>query len=77
MRRKSRKKPNNVLLVATSAVQPNKLPIIVENALLHFANMTAVPYVNLTDQNITIKCGNILTYAEELYPEELLEDKKF
>jgi hypothetical protein len=68
-------KPNNGLLVATSAVQPNKLPILVGNALLHFANVKAMPYVNLTDRNITVKRGDVLPYAKELFPEELLEDE--
>ncbi len=68
-------KPNHALLVATSAVQPNKLPILVGNALLHIANIMAVPYVNLTNCNITVKRGDILAYAEELFPEEHLEDE--
>ena len=72
--RKKHGKPNNCLLDTRSALQPNRKPYLVGSAVLHFSKVMAVPYVNLTDHNISIRRGDVIAFAEECYPDEIIPE---
>ena len=67
-------KPDNRLLQTRSVVQANWRRFLIGNAVMHFATFMAIPYCNLTDDNIEVQWGEILAVAEECYPEEIVEE---
>ena len=41
---------------------------------MHFVPFMAIPYCNLTEDNIEVQRGEILAVAEECHPEEIVEE---
>ena len=66
--------PTGVTMIAHSAVSPHKREHMIGNTLMNFADKMILPYINMTNNNIIVKRGEILAMAEECYPEEIIEN---
>ena len=67
-------KPDKRLLQTRSVVQANRRRYLIGNAVMHFSQFMAIPYCNLTDDNIEVQQVEILAVAEECYREENVEE---